>query len=368
MQMQMQHPAPIARMQMQHPAPIARMQEQEQEQVSIQEQEQEHVPQEREQVQVQTQLLVTLVSYCSQERGFIDAVVRNARLFSDLVIVSIGTRLYTGEAEDVHGEAARLVADADEGACEVLVVGYDVPLALLDTPVELHNMARKAGVEAARTCLRQRSGSGGSGSGSGSGSEWWALLLDGDEVPDGPAMRAWWQGSDGVGVRTDVIYKMANHWAFLHPRLVASVYEDSVVLVHSSVLLNPYCAPLSHPRERDGIYLAHAASPLGTPDLALQRCVTSGETGKPMFWHFSWVRGDPAWLLLEATSSLSSSSDGAREALKRKVRNWGHKGERDWPALIDAAFDALRIGVWPERDFVHGHALTVVPPGSSPLC
>jgi hypothetical protein len=315
--------------------------------------------------------LVTVVSYCSNERAYIDAIVRNARMFSDLVVVSIGSRLYTGEPEDLMGEASRLAAEPEvsEGIydCGVIVRTYDVPDALLGTPVALHNLARQAGVQAARDwCLAWGA------------RDWWALLLDGDEVPDGPRVRAWWRGAAGAAVREaggaeTVVHKMANWWAFLHPRLVADVYEDSVVLAHSRVLLHPHVAALAHARERDGVYLAHAEAPaLGIPCIDVRRA-TLGDDGTPMFCHFSWVRGDPDWVLDEAAEAAAEgegegqrSTRGARAALKAKVENWGHKHDRDWPALIDDAFDWIERGVWPTRDFVHGYPLTFCARGQTP--
>ena len=342
--------------------------------------------------------LVTIVSYCSRERAFLEAVVSNARKFSDLVVVCVGTHLYTGEPEDVDAVSSLVVTDSTDATeagageagetcdlCAAIVAVYDVPKGLMATPILLHNRAREIGVYAARRAV-------------GAGRDWWALLLDGDEVPDGPRVRAWWRGAGGDAVRAEPhgVRKMANRWAFLHPCLVAEELEDSVLLAHSSVVLHPHGSPLAHPRERDGVYLAHAASPLGLSDLRVHRQVL-GDDGQPLFWHFSWVRGDLAsWrrqlrpaaaAAFEAASGMtpgspeadagSSKADTAnastqgpedgREALKAKVRNWGHKNDRDWPRLIDEMFDALAAGSWPTHDFVHGYPLRMVPPDACPI-
>jgi hypothetical protein len=275
--------------------------------------------------------LVTFVSYCSRERVFADAVVSNARQCSDLVVVCIGTRLYSGQPEDVDAEVARVVSEQEEGRCAVIAAVYDVSERMLPTPIALHNLAREAGVAAARKALSFSR-------------PFWALLLDGDEVPDGPCVRRWWQGAGGDAVRADprAVHKMANHWMFMHPRLVAEELEDSVLLVHSDALLNRDA--LAHPRERDGIYMWHLASPLGMNDMRVERRVLSDE-GAVMFWHFSWVR------------ESNDDGDGGRSALKAKCANWGHRDDRPWADLIDAAFDEIEAGRWPERDFVHGYRL-----------
>ncbi len=286
------------------------------------------------------QRLVTIVSYCSRERAYLDAVVRNARQFSDLVVLCVGTRLYTGEREDLDVPAA-LVSEEDEGRGlgAVSVALYEVHESALSTPIVLHNAAREAGVDAARGWMRH--------------DPFWALLLDGDEVPDGPRVRAWWDGAAGCAVReagSRTAHKMANYWAFLSPRLVARPTEDSVLLAHSDLLVRN---ALRHPRERDGVYIWHLTSQVGAGDLRVERDVR-GDDGQPLFWHFSWVRD---W------DGCGGAGDGGRAALKAKVRNWGHRDDRDWAELIDRAFDALDVdaGAVPERDFVHGHELVLLP-------
>lgn len=291
--------------------------------------------------------LVTIVSYCSRESEYASAIVRNARAFSDLVVVCVGTRLYTGEPEDVQAEIARFVKEddgAENGGAEdgdggrVIAAVYDVSEHLLGTPIALHNAARQAGVAAARRALSFSQ-------------PFWALLIDGDEVPDGGRVRSWWQAPHGGGgVRADrtVVHKMANYWMFLHPQLLAEQLEDSVLLVHSDLLVHRDA--MEHPRERDGIYMWHQSSPIGLGNVRVERMVL-GEDGAPMFWHFSWVRGP-----IRGPDVV----EGGRAAVKAKCANWGHRADRDWDALIDEAFDGIEVGKWPERDFVHGYPLRLL--------
>lgn len=261
--------------------------------------------------------LATVVSYCSRERAFVDALLRGAREFSDAVVLSVGDALYSGEPED-EAHIARVRSEHPD----VTVVRYPVRASELSDPISLHNRAREVGVTAAREAL---------------GADAWVLLLDGDEVPDGPKFAAWWAVSRDA-VRPDTAYKLLNYWAFLHPRLIAEPLEDSVLLVHASQLTP---SALAHEYERDGILMDRG----GVGALVVQRRI-GDMRGQPMFWHYSWVRG-------------------SRAALHAKVNSWGHRHDRtDWNRLVDDAYDVLDRGEWPTRDFVHGYALRVLPEGA----
>lgn len=290
-------------------------------------------------MEVTKRMLVTLISYCSLERSFLNAIVCNSRMFSDLVVLCVGTRLYSGQPEDLTAPAEAIAEeDVDKGLAAVVTAMYDVPTSSLATPVVLHNAAREAGVAAARRWGRHE--------------PFWALMLDGDEVPDGPAMREWWRGAGGDEARRSgsaTVRKMANHWAFLSPRLVSEHAEDSVLLVHSDLLT---LESLRQQRERDGIYLWHQTSPLGNRNVRVLRDVR-GADGQPMFWHFSWVR---------LGADGSEDAETCRAALKAKVANWGHRDDCDWSARIDLAFDGLDLGAGrhPQHDFVHGHPLRLL--------
>jgi hypothetical protein len=311
--------------------------------------------------------LVVIISYCSKERPYISSIVSNALKFADLVIVSMGTRLFNGDVEDVDFEWENYITRAASPVEKRLVATiYEVPDDRSD-PNALHNLARQAGVATARDRM-------------GHNISFWTLFLDGDEVPDGDKFQSWKSRHlSSLDVRS--VYKLANYWAFLHPQLIASVHEDSVLLAHSSLLTR---GALSHPRERDGIYLWHWTSGVegSRPDIHLVRDVTDDETSSPMFWHFSWVRRFGSTRL--TWPSLSSLLDGSesikfdtewsdwiedtRIALKAKCAGWGHCGDREWNSAIDLCMHRIRTERrLPDRDFVHGHSLRLLPTIPVPL-
>jgi hypothetical protein len=312
--------------------------------------------------------LVTLVSYCTLERPYIADLVSNAVKFSDLVIVCMGTRLYNGRPEDPRAAFKAHILDGCDPAqrAKVLLQTYEVPIPSTSpsrSTNHLHNAARKAGYRRARSeyC--------------GFAADFWVLFLDGDEVPDGDAVLDWWRHRaefQPLDVRT--VYKLSNYWAFLHPQLVSETTEDSIMLAHSSVL---HDGVLSHPRERDGIYLWHWSTsdsgppaPLGASGLRLSRDIKS-LAGVPMFWHFSWVRGidDLSAVFCDRAEDMGSEwwrrwtegsdgKSGARKAMLAKVERWGHLGDCDWAARINQTFDEINAtGAWPTRDFVHNYRL-----------
>eukprot|EP00798_Chlamydomonas_sp_ICE-L_P029923 gene29923-17992_t len=293
-------------------------------------------------------LWCTIVSYCSQEREYIESLLVNAVKYSDFVVVSIGERLYSGQLESVEELSYIAKVCARVGASSgksVLTVKYPVSDADLLNPYVLHNLARQTAFHEARSYTGYR--------------PFWAFLLDADEVPDGDALRAW-SSTHRDKIEHDgshVMYKMGNYWAFMHPCLVSMLLQDSIVLVHSNVLGSPRA--LTHKRERDGI--ADAIISGGGGVVVRRNVLSDGIKGGPlpstlsscngqaMFWHYSWVR----------TSNAFSSIGGLRDGLLGKVRNWGHSVDRDWVADINNAFDEVeRTGKWPGTDFVHGIALT----------
>jgi hypothetical protein len=280
--------------------------------------------------------LRVFVSYSSLEREFACAQFwALAQLVAKLprceVTVSVGARLFSGEPED----EAHIAALMREHPL-LSFVRFEVST---DTPAyALHNASRARGVQRA---MRELSGSG----------DFWALFLDGDEIVEPGPFAEWFTAhvSNASDICATLSYKLANLWYFLEPTIVSEELEDSVLLVHSSLLGD--AAALQHPRERDGILEVASRNGFAPP----ARNVV--HAGKPMFHHFSWVRGSAAPAIRDAGGE-SVGRSAAREGLLRKVANWGHSADRDWPTLIAAAFDALEAGApHPDTDFVHGRRL-----------
>lgn len=266
--------------------------------------------------------LAILVTYCSNERLFVDELLTACLAVTDVVCVAVGRRLFDGRTEDVaHIED---LASRYPGAH---FAWFDVPDVLLRTPIILHNRARLVARDAATAVLESKNRS---------LLDTWVILLDGDEIPcdGGSGLVKWWKNTNTIAsLDSQNAYKLSNKWYFLHRRLLSAGTEDSIVLVRGSFLTDDN---LSHPRERDGVCSAVCQ--------AGGVCVNNvkDEDDRPMFDHFSWVRS-------------------SRQHLIAKVRNWGHHGERDWVALVNKAYDDLEAGHFPDVDFVHGRKLILLP-------
>lgn len=251
--------------------------------------------------------LVTLVSYCSNEREYIRRVLDAAVFASEDVIVAFGNRLYDGSRENID-EISALAIEYPK----VHFSMYDVPDDMLGTPIMLHNRARQCAMESAKK-LRPDD-------------DFWVLMLDADEIPrrHGVDLQQWKQESLAMLDKRNG-YKLTCFWYFLVPNLVSQGLQDSMTLVHSSTMTEK---SMNSPRERDGICyeIIFAGG-------EIVRHVY-GLNGEPMFDHFAWVRG-------------------GRDGLLRKVTNWGHSGDKDWNCLITTAFDCIDRGEFPTHDFIH---------------
>jgi hypothetical protein len=148
----------------------------------------------------------------------------------------------------------------------------------------------------------------------------WVLFIDSDEIPDAALFTEWFASTK---LDPNVAYNMANYWYFREPTYQAKTFEDSVLLVHTSSLSFDR---LMRDMERIGIVADH-------PTIGM----VGSLRGKPMFHHYSWVR--------------------SKDDMKKKAATWGHKGEQDWDALIEAEFSRGFNGT----DFVHGYIYTRVP-------
>lgn len=253
-----------------------------------------------------------VISYCSNDRIFVDALLRECQAIgARQIVLSVGNHHYDMTPEDIGH-----VEDLARKYPSVTFVLYPV-VAIDDAQNPMknrklaywHNMAR---IQACKQLVPEIE---------------WVLFLDADEIPEGERFKDWYMATRAT--RLQKIYKLANYYYFRDPILQATSYEDSVMLVPRAACCYPI---LMNELERDGIpYLT---------GLQCERNVVHQNTQLPMFHHFSWVR--------------------TKEAMMRKVKNWAHKDDTDWEAKIHEEF-SKDFDVETDVDFVHGYKYIRVP-------
>lgn len=242
--------------------------------------------------------LSIVISYCSNEACFLEALLRECLKCSDDIIVSYGSHLYNGVEEDKETlRYCQYVFDTFVSAGKLRFVCYPVGkehydgFGVVNRPTAYwHNVARWTGIQA----IHQKDN--------------WVLLIDADEIPNGDIFDEWFQYMEENNVlKRNETYKMANYWYFKHPKNRARVLEDSVLLMHISHLTK---VNVFHDWERDGLIA------MSKTKLLRQ---TKSLDDEVMFHHYSWVR--------------------TREGLTHKIMNWGHANEYGDPkAVIEKIF------------------------------
>jgi hypothetical protein len=218
-----------------------------------------------------------VINYCSNEKIFLEPLLKECLKFSKDIVVSYGEHLYNGVPEDIEH-----INKYKEEYPDVQFIGYPVDVTLdigkrkgvINRPMAyFHNLARWTGVQA----LNNKE---------------WVFIIDSDEIPEGDKVEEFL--SFDVLDETEC-YKMANYWYFKSPENQAETIEDSVLLIHYKYLTENN---IFGDNERD--YL------IPSSESKLQRGVTSVDN-KPIWHHYSWVR--------------------TKEGLKHKVKNWAHSND-----------------------------------------
>jgi hypothetical protein len=232
-----------------------------------------------------------VVPFCTNEHPFLKPLLQELVQFSDDVLICMGDHLCDGQPQDVEAfvEAFRQDAPQLSSHPRVQFVKYVVDTQAWDAMKRdpnckrprayVMNLARATGVHLAKHD--------------------WIWLIDADEIPEGARVQAWLEdaqhGLPSLNPRD--VYKFANYWYFKHPTYQALQLEDSVMLMHRT-LLTPQT--LFNDYERGWMHALSGA----------RQChnTVPGLDGLPMFHHYSWVRSRAA---LATKIQLSAHKDDA---------------------------------------------------------
>ena len=241
-----------------------------------------------------------VISYCTNDYRFVGECIAQALRVAEEVVVVCCDHFFDGTPEN---RALLEQTRRENPRARFVEFPFDPGRA---APIRYwHNLARLTGIRAL------------------GGPSRYVLFLDADEVVEGDLVRAW-LGAGGAGLFK--AQKLASYWYFREPSYQATTLEESVLLVRRDRLTE---VVLMGPDERESIYKG-----VGWP----RRRGVRGPEGRVMAHHYSWVR--------------------TKDEMLRKVRTWGHAGDRDWVRMIEEEFS----GPFRGTDFVHGYQYRTVEP------
>lgn len=240
--------------------------------------------------------LTAIIPYCSYDKDYIIECIDSALGVCSNVKVSYTDTLFGGDPEDMNNIES-LIAHYKSNSERVSFTFYKVKHECSIT--EKHNISRSVIIEEAKLTGTTH-----------------ILLLDADEIIDVARFNKW---IDTEYNKNIYCYRFKNYWYFRSPLYRANTLENTTVLadikLHQGVALN---SP-----ERD-FYCRYGYSIVDRVD------------GEPLVHHYSWAK--------------------SQQDLLVKVKNWGHKLDRDWTSLINEEYSKPFSG----KDFVHGYSYTIL--------
>lgn len=225
-----------------------------------------------------------VINYCSIDNKFIDHTIQQCQLFSDDIIVSSLTHLFTGEMED-------------RSYLKELKNKY--PTVRFIT----NNYEGQPPFPRFYNCVERWNGIGYS-------IKDYVMLLDADEVPEGELVKSYLQEVDITPY--DVI-TFDCYWYFREPIYRSKKTEITGYLFKKNIITKGLIFTNG---DRWG-YM--------NPQLRLFPFENQRYQGQILFHHYSWVRD--------------------KEGLLMKTRNFGHRDERDWVSLIEEEFSHSFNGI-----------------------
>jgi hypothetical protein len=232
-------------------------------------------------------MITTIINYCSLDKRFIWPQVEQAKCFSNEIIIVFFDHLLNGKSDFYK------VIESLKGISGIKLL--PLPFNPEMSGRFHHNFSRWCGAGLA-TCE-------------------WILFLDGDEIINGSGMQ---NSINNLSPFEFDAVTFECFWYFREPTNQAVITENAGLLVRKSKI----DVNVNFTERERWAYLE-------SPNISTIPSI-SGLEG-PIMHHYSWVRN--------------------RQGMIDKVTSWGHKGEKDWVALVEAEFNKP-LG---DTDFVHGY-------------
>jgi len=239
-------------------------------------------------------MITTILQYSTNEFIFLEANLKQCSKFSSEIIIPICTHLYNGENEDyILIEKTKQIVDKYPLA-KIIFYAWE---GHKEHTCYYHNLSRKIGTDESKND--------------------WLLFLDADELVS-DEFNEWFQSVSHI----DKAWWFSCYWYFREPIYQAVCNEGAGLLIPKK-----YCDwNLYNKLERVQLFQQlYDSNKLSASDME----DIFSPSGKKLIHHYSWVR--------------------SKECMMKKVKNWGHKDDKNWEHLVNIEFSKPFNGT----DFVH---------------
>jgi hypothetical protein len=241
--------------------------------------------------------LTTVLQYSTIDYRFLETSLKQVSKFSDKIVIPICDHFFDGELEDQELLRKSFEIIKKYSNCEVYMFEWQ---GLKSTNIYYNVLSRQLGTTVSDSD--------------------WLLYIDVDEIVDEEFID-WFHTIK----HTLNSYWLTCYWYFREPIYRAIQTEGAGLLIRKE-----YCNwNVNSPYDRQQLF--------GYPNF-INGHVTPivSKKGEPLVHHYSWVR--------------------TKEEMLKKVKNWGHKYDKNWNELIEEEFSRPFDG----KDFVHGYSYNTV--------
>ena len=236
----------------------------------------------------------TVITFCTYDLKYINRTIESIKNISSNVYITYCTNLFNGDPENM--DLIQSVKDQNKD-CIFIKFDYDKYKNIRWH----HNYGRWIA-----TALSNAD---------------YIFYIDSDEVFDSDRLKQWIDSKESFAD----VSTFANYWYFRSEKYQAKTHEDSPILIKRS-LINQDTS--FHDLERG--YYKHVMQN-SSKEISIL-----GLDNLPMCHHYSWALD--------------------KEDMLCKVKNWGHKHDKDWITLIEEEFSREFNG----KDFIHNYEYNIL--------
>jgi hypothetical protein len=241
-------------------------------------------------------MLSTILQYSTLDIRFLETNIKQCSKFSEEIIIPICDHFFNGEPENekLLNESFKIASKYPK--CSIYIFEWQ---GHKENAGYYHNLSRYLGTSVSKNE--------------------WLLFLDSDEIVD-DNFYEWFNSIKD----TNNTYWLTCYWYFREPIYRSTSYESCGLLIKKE-----NCKWNINIREERQQFHSLTNFINGDKNLILVN-------GEPIIHHFSWVR--------------------SKEQMLTKVKNWGHKADKNWINLVEEEFNRPFNGT----DFVHGYQYNII--------